>query len=470
MKIRSLGFAILGLLLVACLPNRAVGQVDPSAYVGNWSGELSVREQTLEIGFSFTLTDQSLSAVMHSPDQGAFDIPASASVNSDGITVTVTGAGVTFTGTLADTNTIEGSFSQRGNSYPLIITRQDAAPEREALNRPQTPQPPFDYAVEDIKFPGGEDSVVLAGTLTKPHGTGPFPAIITITGSGPQDRDETIAEHKPFHVIADHLTKAGFVVLRYDDRGVAESTGDFGSATSLDFAADAHAAIATLMLRGDVDPRRISLLGHSEGGLIAPLVVRDSNDVSALILLAPPIVTVAEVARVQTRLQGESNDLSEEEIQAELDEIAQMVEVFRSTKTVEEARIRARQLLDASDLDEDGRAQALRNIERQVTPWNHFMFNYDPSETLRSIEIPVLALFAEKDVSVEPVRNRELFEDIKAQSDVQGWESETFAGLNHLFQAADTGAQSEYREIEETINPVVLLAIETWIADLQLTE
>jgi len=471
MKIRSLGFAILGLLIMVWSRGEAIGQDAPSAYVGNWSGELAVREQTLEIGFSFTLTDQGLTAVMHSPDQGAFDIPASATVNSDGITVTVTGADVTFTGTLANANTIEGTFSQRGNSFPLTIMRQETAPVRETLNRPQTPQPPFNYVVEDFKFSGGEHNVTLAGTLTKPYGTGPFPAIITITGSGPQDRDETIAEHKPFHVIADHLTKAGFAVLRYDDRGIAESTGDFRSATSADFATDANAAVTALMTRDDIDPKRITLLGHSEGGLIAPLAAKDNQNVSALILLAPPIATMAEVARVQTRLQGESNGLSEREIQAELDEIDQMIRVFRSTQTVEEARIRARQLLDESDFDEDRRAHALRNIERQINPWSHFMFNYDPSETLRDIEIPVLALFAEKDVSVEPVRNRELFESINAQSDdAQNWRGKTFSGLNHLFQTANTGAQSEYREIEETINPAVLNTIQSWISDIQLTE
>jgi len=466
MNIRIIKLVLLSWLMLLGMPTKATGQEEPSTYVGSWAGELSLGTQTLEIGFDFALAGEGLSAVMHSPDQGAFDIPAEVTLSASGVTVSIAGAGVSFLGTLTSRDTIDGTLSQRGNDIPLTLRRQAAA-EQEASNRPQTPKPPFDYVSENIRFTGGADDVVLAGTLTKPRGAGPFPAVIAITGSGPQDRDETIFEHKPFLVIADHLTEAGFAVLRYDDRGIAESTGDFRSASSADFADDASAAISFLTSREDIDSDSITLLGHSEGGLIAPLTTRDNRNVSGLILLAPPIADMEEVARTQIRLQGEANGLTEEEIERRLGQAAQMEQAVRGTHTLEEARAQARRMIEEADIDEARRERGLRNVERSISPWIYFMWTYDPSDTLKVVDVPILALFAEKDVSVEPIRNQEIFERIKTQLDRKNWDSEIFAGLNHLFQTANTGAQSEYGEITETISPAVLRRIEAWLTERQ---
>lgn len=463
MFIRIIALVFLSSLAMPGLSPPAFSQAGASEYEGRWAGQLDMGERSLGLVLNLSVSDGEFTASMDSPDQDTFGIPATAALTAEGIRIEVPAAAIVFTGTLSDADTMDTRFVQRDNDLPLILRREEHAPEREALSRPQTPEPPFSYISEEVSFAGGADHVQLAGTLTKPKGAGPFPAIVTITGSGPQDRDETIAEHKPFLVIADRLTRAGFVVLRYDDRGIASSTGDFGAASSADFAEDTLAAVDFLASRRDIDTDRITLLGHSEGGLIAPLAASQSEDISALILLAPPITTMAEIARVQTRLQGVSNGLSEAAIQAELNEVSQMTEVMQSAANFTEARVLAREMIDAAEIGEARREQALRNLDRRINAWSHFIFNYDPAVTLREIHVPILALFAEKDVSVEPVSNLALFKQVEAQMGTDNWLAREFSGLNHLFQTADTGAQSEYRDIEETMNPVVLDYIEAWI-------
>src|SRR5690606_39165539 len=248
--------------LTASLPAHAQAPTRaPATVVGDWLGTLEVPGARLRIVFHIVEDEGGLTATMDSPDQGAFGIETGAVVLAgDSLTIEVPAAFGRYTGEVRG-DTITGTWSQGGASLPLVLARTEGV---EAPRRPQHPEPPFPYDAVDVTIPTDEPGVTLAGTLTKPHGDGPFPAVVLISGSGPQDRDETVSGHKPFLVIADALTRRGVAVLRYDDRGFGGSTGNFATATTADFANDALAAVRFLVGRDDIDPARIGLIGHSE--------------------------------------------------------------------------------------------------------------------------------------------------------------------------------------------------------------
>lgn len=305
--------------------------------------------------------------------------------------------------------------------------------------------------------------VRLSGTLTVPEGEGPFPAAILISGSGPQDRDETVWGHKPFAVLADYLTRRGIAVLRYDDRGFGESTGDHGSATSADFATDANAAVDYLTSRSDIDREAIGFVGHSEGGMIGPIAAAANDEVDFLVLLAGPGTHTLQLIRSQRHLIGASQGRTEEEL-ARIDEIVDRISTaVAAARDRVEAAARVRTILSAEALEALGVPESGRElvVRQYASDWFRFFVRCDPATFLSRVEVPVLALGGSLDVQVPARENLAgIRKALTHNPDVTVRELE---GLNHLFQTAESGSLGEYADIPETFAPVALEAVAEWI-------
>lgn len=422
---------------------------------GVWEGALSIEGQSFRIVFR---VDPAGGVLMDSPDQGARSIPARRqAVEAGGVRFDVPSIRGQFEGRLAeDGRTLTGALVQGGTSMPLILTRTaNVAP---VSARPQTPVAPFPYRVEQVAFDNASaPGVRLAGTLTLPEGDGPFPAAILITGSGPQDRDETIFNHKPFAVWADALTRRGIAVLRYDDRGVAGSTGDFRAATSADFATDADAAFAWLAARPDIDARRIGLIGHSEGGLIAPLMAQEGVPAAWIVMLAGSAVSGAEILSEQQRAMAASTGAPPEAVEAgNISQRALMDIVKRNAGDGAAAQREAAAYLVSQGQPE---ADAGRSAAQITGPWYRWFIAHDPASALASVDVPLLAVYGDKDVQVPAGQNATVLARLNPEAEVI-----TLPGLNHLMQPATTGLPGEYDTIETTLDPSALRTVVDWVA------
>ena len=377
-----------------------------------------------------------------------------------------------FTGKLsADGTEAVGQWKQGGASLPLTLKKTDRPTER---RRPQTPRPPFPYREEPLTYENKAGGVRLAGTLTVPQGAGPFPAVILISGSGAQDRDETILEHKPFLVLADHLTRRGIAVLRVDDRGVGGSSGKVASSTSEDFAGDVKAGIATLKARPDINPKAIGLIGHSEGGIIAPLVATRSSDVAFIVLLAGTGLPGDEILTSQVGLllkaSGADKKMLDEGVRTQRRLLAAVKTEKDEQKGKEAAQAIIQEMRD--NLPEPERKdfdESRKGIDAQIaqlyTPWIQFFLTYDPRPALARVRCPVLALNGANDVQVAPRENLTEIEKALKSGGNDRIVIKELPRLNHLFQTSETGLPAEYARIEETMAPSVLSLIGDWIAE-----
>jgi dienelactone hydrolase len=292
---------------------------------GQWNGVLKVQGTQLRLVFNVNKTDSGYSSTLDSPDQGANGIPVTSSTFGDPtIKFEVANLGIFYTGDLKE-NEIIGTFKQSGHEFPLTLSRKPV--EKTETIRPQDPMKPYPYYSEDVTFQNVKANISLAGTLTLPEKEGNFPVVILISGSGAQNRDEELLGHKPFLVISDHLTRNGIGVLRYDDRGVGKSEGDFKSATSADFATDVESAIAYLKTRKEIDKQKIGLMGHSEGGLIAPMVASQSEDVSFIVLLAGTGLRGDKIILLQQALIAKADGTSESDIKDATDAFTKAVDM-----------------------------------------------------------------------------------------------------------------------------------------------
>lgn len=371
-------------------------------------------------------------------------------------------SGARYEGTLdADGTTAVGQWTQRGVSVPLTFRKTDRP---SVVRRPQTPQPPFPYRVETVRYRNEKASVTLAGTLTLPRGTGPWAAVILISGSGAQDRDETILQHKPFAVLADALTRRGLAVLRVDDRGVGGSTGDVASATSDDFAGDVSAGLAFLKARSDIDPQRIGLIGHSEGGLIAPLVAARSNDVAFIVLLAGTGLPGDEIVLMQARLLAQALGAGGDGLDRRMEVQKRLLEI---AKTEPDDAAALAQMRDAARALDRTSADALARLEPQFramrSPWYRYFLAHDPRPVLARVRCPVLAVIGEKDLQVPPQENLAAIARALKDGGNDHATVKELAGLNHLLQTCRTGSTAEYATIEETIAPAALELIGAWV-------
>jgi len=305
---------------------------------------------------------------------------------------------------------------------------------------------------------------VLAGTLTLPKGEGPFPAALLIAGSGPQDRDESLANHRPFLLIADALTRKGIAVLRYDKRGVGKSTGNPDAATTMDLAADAQAGLAFLKSRKEIDRAKIGLIGHSEGAMIAPYLAVRSKDVKWLVLLAAPATTGEKTLLNQSELIGRAGGLSDEQLEPSLGFDRAAYALVRKEKDPNALAEKLVALVKESGLDAALPPAVLETQLRMLaSPWFRFFLDYDPLPNLKAVNCPVLALYGQKDLQVAPKANLPLLQ--KALQDSMNTQAETrqLPELNHSFQHAYTGTPAEYAAIEETFSPEALALIVDWV-------
>ncbi len=441
---------------------------------GIWEGKLKVPGAELRIVFNISKNpDGILTATLDSPDQGATGIPVEEVVFKDNtLRLEVKSVGAVFEGKVSeDFLVIEGELKQSGGAFPLTVKRVDKAVE---ILRPQEPKKPYPYIEEEAIYENKEAGITLAGTLTLPSGKGPFPAVLLITGSGPQDRNETIYGHYPFMVLADYLTRQGIAVLRVDDRGVGESTGDFSRATSEDFASDVLAGIGYLKTRKEINTEQIGLIGHSEGGLIAPMVTVKSPDVAFIVLMAGPGLTGEEILYLQGALISRAMGISEEDITKGLQFNEKIFSVIKEEKDKKNAEKRLRQMfmedwekMSDEEKEQIGDPEVYLNAQLQslLSPWLKFFLTYDPRPTLSKVKCPVLAINGEKDLQVPPKENLSAIEAALVAGDNKNFTIKEIPNLNHLFQTTQTGLPSEYAKIEETISPVALKIVGDWILE-----
>ncbi len=444
------------------LPLNFERAVHASDIDGRWLGTLQAGGAKLRILFQITNTSGGLHGTLTSLDQGGGAIPID-SIVRDGLKLTMEVKIVHggFSGTLnKELSKIDGTWTQNGGSLPLVLEKVDDAQIKAASTpHPQEPQKPYPYVEQEVKYPNASAGIELAGTLTLPPGKGPFPAVLLITGSGPQDRDEAVFGHRPFLVLADYLTRKGIAVLRADDRGVGKSTGNFSTATTADFATDAEAGVAYLKQRPEINAHKIGLIGHSEGGVIAPMVAARNRDVAFIVMMAGTGVSGDQVLAEQNKLILEANGASPEAAAKEGERELEILTLVKQEKDPAVLDKKLREKLSGKVPE----AQVGATISQIESPWTRYFLNYDPATALRKVTCPVLAMNGEKDLQVPPKQNLPAIRKALEQGGNRHFEIIELPGLNHLFQTAKTGSPNEYSQIEETIAPVALGTIASWV-------
>ena len=417
---------------------------------GYWSGKLNLGPTELELGFDIKAVENGFSATLDVPAQGANDLPVDETTFRDNrLQMTMSALGASYSGELKG-NIIEGEFTQRGMTFPLNLEKS----EKEAQQaRPQDPQPPFDYRVEEVSFVNEKEGNILTGTLTIPAGDGPFPAMVLVSGSGQQNRDEELMNHRPFWVIADYCARHGVAVLRYDDRGVGGSGGEVENATSLDFSYDAEAAFDFLRNRKEINASRIGILGHSEGGIINFMVAARRPEVAFLVSLAGPAVNGIEVLKEQQKAILRASGMTEEAVQFSSNANAQLFDIIEASNDREEADTLLRQLVKGWGYNEELTEQT---VEQMASPWMYYFLKYDPTEAIVKTNCPALLLNGSKDLQVLASQNLPAYEKIIAEHSKTNFTLHEMPDLNHLFQHCETGSPNEYFTIEETISEEVL--------------
>jgi len=429
-----------------------------SPLIGDWIGTLEAPGQKLRLALHVSqVPNGALRATFDSLDQHASGIPVDdLRLDLNMVRFSLRQAGATFQGKLIG-DSIDGEFQQSGLAMKLVFHRGVAEPQK----RPQNPVPPYPYVSEDAKFQNRAAGITLSGTFTipredpaapKPHKP---PAVVLITGSGPNARDEDVAGHKPFLVLADYLTRHGIAVLRYDKRGIGKSKGDYETATSVEFASDASAAVDYLMSRTDVDHRRIGLLGHSEGGILAPMVAAQRKDITFVVLLGGTGVKGARVVVQQTDAMSRAEGMSEAEIARQHKRVERVVEILEAEPSIPTAAEKVHK--------EFGYSPEVDRMLIHNDAWSRYFLTYDPATTIEKLKMPVLALIGDLDCQVAADENLAAIAAALKKADNDNFKTVRLPGLNHLFQTAVTGAVSEYVRIEETIAPVALETITQWI-------
>lgn len=458
----------ISILLITVLASFSVSAQN---ITGQWYGELKVQGKQLGLVFNITKTDSIVSSTMDSPNQGVKGIPSTTtSFESSILKIAIANAKIEYEGTLGKDNIIIGTFIQRGQSFPMNLSRE--VPGKAKLIRPQEPQKPYSYYSEDITFQNKKAGISLAGTLTLPSKEGVFPVVILISGSGPQNRDEELLGHKPFLVISDYLTKNGIAVLRYDDRGTASSEGDYKTATSADFATDVEAGIAYLKTRKEINKKKIGLIGHSEGGLIAPMVASKSKDVAFIVLLAAPGIQGDKVLLLQQKLIGKASGVSDQDLQKTEITNRKSYDIIINSISEEQLKIdltnHIKQALTDNPKTEKPKGMSDDDfVKLQVNtiarPWMQYFLRYNPAPLLEKVKCPVLALNGEKDLQVPPKENLEAIKKALAKGRNKKVTAIEMPDLNHLFQECKSGSPDEYATIEQTFSSPALTEILKWV-------
>ncbi|MEA3495565.1 MAG: alpha/beta fold hydrolase [Bacteroidota bacterium] len=443
--------------------------------VGIWQGKLNINGVELRLIFHISESESGeLSATLDSPDQGAKDIPLDKVVyENKKIKITSAAMLATYTGTVdTDSLKITGTWEQSTMELPLNLEKIDEIPK---LNRPQEPKPPYQYFEEEVKFINEKDNITLAGTLTYPKEGNNFIAVVLISGSGAQNRDEELFEHKPFKVIADYLTLKGIAVLRFDDRGAGKSGGSFSGSTTEDFANDVEAAVDYLNTMDFIDKNKIGLIGHSEGGVIAPLLASRSDKIDFIVMMAGLGTKGNTLLIDQTKLILEKSGMEEKfvndivEINSGLYEI--VLQGYDNEKAEKEIREFYKTISKKYSSDEKtNRGLNEQNIDATIkqllSPWFKYFLAYNPETVLSKVKCPILAINGTNDLQVPADKNLEGIKSAVEKGGNKNLTIKKFEGLNHLFQTSESGLPSEYGKIEETISVGVLEYLGEWIGEL----
>jgi len=456
------------ILLISLLASISLSAQD---ITGQWNGALKVQGTQLRLVFNVTKIDNGVSSTMDSPDQGAKGIPTTTtSFENSILKITIASAKIEYEGTLGKDNVIVGTFKQGGQSFPMNLSKEKI--EKEKLIRPQETIKPYPYYSEDITFENKKAGISLAGTLTLPNKDGVFPVVILISGSGPQNRDEELLGHKPFLVLSDYLTKNGIAVLRYDDRGTALSKGDFKTATSADFATDVESAITYLKTRKEINKKKIGLIGHSEGGLIAPMVASKSKDVAFIVLLAGTGIQGDRILLLQQKLIGKASGVSDEDLQKSELENRKVFDIVNKSTNLEKLNIDLTDFIKQTLKDNPNteKPEGMNDddfvklqVKQIATPWMQYFIKYNPAPALEKVKCPVLAINGEKDLQVPPKENLEAIKKALTKGGNKKVTIKEFPNLNHLFQECKTGSPDEYATIEQTFSPIALTEILKWL-------
>ena len=457
-KMRTLVLLLAGLALSSSLSAQDIS--------GAWHGKLSLPTGSLTIVFHISQTEQDVYVTtLDSPDQGANGIKTqTTSFNDSTLIIQIPVIHASYKGKLNSDNTINGTFTQ-GMPLPLNLKKGEASRPK----RPQEPQPPFPYRSEEVTVRNERDEINLAGTLTLPEKGTKFPAVVMVTGSGAQNRDEEIMGHKPFFVIADYLTRNGIAVLRCDDRGTAASQGTHATATNEDFATDTEAMVNYLRSRKEINAKKIGIIGHSAGGIIAFIVAQKDPSIAFVVSLAGAGVRGDSLMLKQVELISKSQGMPDAVWQGMKPSIRNRYAILQQTdKTPEELQkelyadvtktMSPEQLKDLNTIQ-----QLSAQISSMTSPWYLHFMRYDPAQDLKKLKCPVLALNGKKDIQVDAVMNLTAIQKRITGNGNKNVTVKAYPNLNHLFQTCEKGTLAEYGQLEETINPEVLKDIIEWI-------
>jgi pimeloyl-ACP methyl ester carboxylesterase len=466
-------FILILIVIAGSYQIQAQDKTGIKSVVGSWLGKLEVNSISLRIVFNLTLIENdSLVATLDSPDQGAKDIKIGpVTLEEKEISIKAPLLLAEYNGTVKNDTLMEGTFKQAGRMMPLTLTKLRKA---FTLNRPQEPKPPFPYLSEDVIFTNEKAGIKLAGTLSIPEGDGPFPAVILITGSGSQNRNEELMGHKPFWVIADYLSRNGIAVLRYDDRGVGQSQNSSSPSTSADFAIDVESAFNYLKTNPKINPKVIGLAGHSEGGLIAPMAAAADDGIAFIISLAGTGVTGEQILYRQNYDLNKASGMQEKELKAAISMSRKMYAVLKkepdNKKATDEMTAIMKKALTRQKTSPEDIKKSLDGFPASAavltSPWYRYFLITNPADYWKKVKCPVLALNGERDLQVAADINLPAIDKALKSGGNQSVKIMKLPELNHHFQHCKTGLPSEYGEIEETFSPEVLKIMSDWIHGL----
>jgi uncharacterized protein len=448
-------------LILIIASNLLVAQTKADKIAGAWKGTLITPNGKLDLIFTITSENNGIATKLDVPLQGAKGIPATSSVfRNDSVIIQYTMMRAVYKGVYNhDSLTMDGIWVQNG--YTLALKLRPSQ-ESNAIKRPQEPPKPYTYNEEQVTFNNTAAQIKLAGTFTWPKNKTNCPVAILISGSGPQNRNEELLGHKPFLVLADYLTKNGIAVLRFDDRGVGESTGSFTSATTSDFATDVEAALAYLQTRKEINKNKIGLIGHSEGGMIAPMVASRSKNVAFVVLLAGSGLYGADLLALQSAYLSRASGMDEKQIAENMALNKKIYQLILNNSTG---------YVDSIKAELKNKGLSKRDISEQLevldSPWYKYFLGLDPALYLTKTTCPLLALNGKKDLQVPYKENLEAIEKIMKKNGNKAYQIKSYEDLNHLFQHCNTGLPSEYAEMEETLSAEVLKDISDWISKLR---
>jgi len=446
---------------------------------GSWKGNIDAGGNQLPLVFHLKQTNNQWEASFDSPAQNAFGIKTgSTQIKDDSIRITIPAINGSYKGKWNGADQIEGLFQQGNFNTKLILLRSNESVKiTTPIIRPQTPKAPFDYSSEELRFSNADKTVEYGATLTLPKNKKDFPTVILISGSGAQDRDGSMFDHKIYWVLADHLTKAGIGVLRVDDRGVGKTSlgPNPQLLTSKDFANDVEAALAYLLTRTEINTKKIGLIGHSEGGAIAPMVAVNNKQIAYLVLLAGPGIPGYEIWNYQMRRNFIRPNLTNADYLTAASLVNEMNSHFRYSTNVDSIKAQMQKtyaswkqlnrLIDESKLFTAKGIDPYLGLVNQFRPalaWLQFFMNHDPAENLSKLKIPVLALNGASDIQVTAAENINGIEQALKKAKNKNFEVKILPSLNHLFQTSKSPEQS-YGTIEESFSPTALQIISHWI-------